>query len=721
LVLATLVRHMPLPTMASSASGADRAAAVDADAIETPVVKPPLPAAAELIPTTDVANMLTCEELRRMGGLLLRLLFEMKHNGAVDKTSLALTAVSERLLRATAAELHGLPQSWLEACIGRVLAPGQSRDDIVRRSAGLPFALGALFLAEPSNAPKVLLSRGMNALLAVAAAATSPYLMAMGTDAAEGAAVTTTDTGMETPATVVTVEGFEVRQVWPVVHAFNSLRHAFNDGHLAVDTSGFFAPAIQACLRALRSRAWDIRNSAMLCFTALTARVLGFKNDSHGDSCRKAVSGTEFFQRYPALHGFLLAQLREAAAELEDAEAAAAAAAAGHGARAAAAAAALANPHPGLYPVLIILSRLKASHIRDDSFVHGQQGQQVQQPQQQPHEEVDAAPEVAAAAAMATATAAAAATATASVATYMGSLTPVAFTPLVRRCATAAPYAVRRLAAQALGPLVAPQDAPALLQQLLASIPPEPLNDAAVASPAGITRIVGSFNILHGALLQSAMLLETATVKTGPDLRSDTLAPGAAGGGGGDMMRVALPPLARGAWLADPRFGCSALGCALIQAASAALRLLPPSRCSDFREEVAALKKVCRQAVSFEPPSVQRQQRVGVAGGDGRGSVNVFATDFPDPMRSHLLKAVVQLWLGPALMCQAFRSSSPSGFFLEGLLHQLRSCLGSYLYDTRAAALKSFVCLLMAINSGAAALSSINATALQSQKDGNAG
>ncbi|GIL79887.1 hypothetical protein Vretifemale_9023, partial [Volvox reticuliferus] len=714
LVLATMVRHMPLPTPASSAGGTDRAAAADtdADAADAPAGSPPQ-AATDLTQPADAANMLTCDQLRRVGELLLRLLFEMKHNGAVDKTSLALTAVSERLLRATAPELHGLPRPWLEACIRRVLAPGQSRDDIVRRSAGLPFALGALFLAEPSNAPKALLSRGMNALLAVAAAATSPYLMTTMTDAAEAAVPTAmaTDAGAKTavPAAVVTVDSFEVRQVWPVVHAFNCLRHTFNDGHLAVDTSGFFAPAIQACLRALRSPSWETRNSAMLCFTALTARVLGFKNDSHGESCRKAVSGTEFFQRYPVLHGFLLAQLREAAAELEAAEAAATA---GHGGRAAAAA--LANPHPGLYPVLIILSRLKTSHIRDDSSTHVQQEQQLQQSQH--HADEEEAP--AAAAAVAAATATATATATASVTTYMGSLTPVAFTPLVRCCATAAPYAVRRLAAQALGPLVAPQDAPALLQQLLACIPPEPLSDAAAAGPAGIIRIVGSCNTLHGALLQSATLLETAAAETRLDDSSNSF--DTVGGSGGDMLRVALPPLARGAWLADPRFGFSALGCALVQAASAALRLLPPSRCLEFRGEVAALTKVCRQAVSFEPPAVRRQRRDGAGGGNGRGSVNVFATDFPDPMRSHLLKVVVQLWLGPVLMCQAFRSSSPSGFFLEGLIHQLRSCLGSYLYDTRAAALKSFVYLLTAINSGAAALSSMNATALQPQDEGNA-
>ena len=32
---------------------------------------------------------------------------------------------------------------------------------------------------------------------------------------------------------------------WPLVHAFNILRHTFNDSNLAVDTSGYFAMGIQ--------------------------------------------------------------------------------------------------------------------------------------------------------------------------------------------------------------------------------------------------------------------------------------------------------------------------------------------------------------------------------------------------------------------------------------------------------------------------------------------
>jgi hypothetical protein len=32
---------------------------------------------------------------------------------------------------------------------------------------------------------------------------------------------------------------------WPIVHAFNCMRHIFNDSNLAVDTSGHFAEGMQ--------------------------------------------------------------------------------------------------------------------------------------------------------------------------------------------------------------------------------------------------------------------------------------------------------------------------------------------------------------------------------------------------------------------------------------------------------------------------------------------
>lgn len=60
-----------------------------------------------------------------------------------------------RLLREPRADLNQLPRKWLGELLGCVRARGQHRNDIVRRSAGLPFALMGLFLAEPPGSHKV--------------------------------------------------------------------------------------------------------------------------------------------------------------------------------------------------------------------------------------------------------------------------------------------------------------------------------------------------------------------------------------------------------------------------------------------------------------------------------------------------------------------------------------------------------------------------------------
>jgi hypothetical protein len=54
--------------------------------------------------------------------------------------------------RCSIPDLSVLPTKWLEACLDRLSAQGQVRDDIIRRSAGLPFGLGALFqVSEAKN------------------------------------------------------------------------------------------------------------------------------------------------------------------------------------------------------------------------------------------------------------------------------------------------------------------------------------------------------------------------------------------------------------------------------------------------------------------------------------------------------------------------------------------------------------------------------------------
>ena len=65
-----------------------------------------------------------------------------------------------RILLEASPELNRLPQLWLTHLLDHMQRPGQSREDIVRRSAGLPAAFVALFTAEPTGHPKTLLYTG---------------------------------------------------------------------------------------------------------------------------------------------------------------------------------------------------------------------------------------------------------------------------------------------------------------------------------------------------------------------------------------------------------------------------------------------------------------------------------------------------------------------------------------------------------------------------------
>ncbi len=70
-----------------------------------------------------------------------------------------------RMLLEASPQLNSLPQLWLQHLLDHMQRTGQSRDDIVRRSAGLPAAFVALFAAEPTGHPKILLSTGVVAPL----------------------------------------------------------------------------------------------------------------------------------------------------------------------------------------------------------------------------------------------------------------------------------------------------------------------------------------------------------------------------------------------------------------------------------------------------------------------------------------------------------------------------------------------------------------------------
>ncbi|KAG1680341.1 hypothetical protein FOA52_015431 [Chlamydomonas sp. UWO 241] len=721
LVAGALANGAPLATATSGGSGSSAAAGSGGGSDA---------------PTTATA-VLTAGQLSQLGGLLLRLLLALKHNGAVEKATMGLSAIASRVLRSGQPELNSLPHSWLAALFAAMCARGQGRDEIVRRSAGLPYCLGALLQAEPHNTPKALLPAAMAALLqitraagdggsndggggsggddgAAAAAATtgaraslkrdaaaafdSPAADAAAAPRAAGASSADNDVTM-TQAAAQPAAGQQLspllpaelrasdlsalldEQPWAAVHAFNCLRYTFNDAALAVDTSGFFAEGIQVCIGALGNRWWEVRNAATLCFTALVIRVVGFKNTGGGtttgagEAGKRAITGAEFFQRFPALHSFLLEELTRCVRQLDGGDSATT----GDGVAAAVVGAPRAVP-PGLYPVLILLSRLQPAAAPSAS-----PGASAGEP-----------------------------------------LSPADFAPLVVRVGGCGHYAVRALSARALAPLVAPgEPLRAQLTRLLSAVPGGGGGDGGSGSRGAVNA-----NARHGALLQLGALL---TYNAPPPATAHS-------GGASDAGRAALlalcaarlPGVVAALCGGGAGGGGAACAAAALAAADSALAMAhTPAECCCLAGLAEAVSGACAAAVAATGSTLPSDCADG-GDGDG-GGLGAFA-DWADPGHSVMLKAAARTWGGHALVTSALAqlpSSSSSGedpadsadpalagsvppapaagspdAQAEGdaaaaacaeLGSRLAACLASGSYDVRASVLKSLYPLLGAL------------------------
>ncbi|PKA50724.1 hypothetical protein AXF42_Ash017603 [Apostasia shenzhenica] len=330
LLLGTIVRKIPLPRSSIS---------------ESSKLDNPLSNETEMVTVED--GMLDLEQLESIGCHFLQVLLKMKHNGAIDKTRAGFTALCNRLLCSNDPRLCKMTEAWMEQLMKRTIAKEQNVDDLLRRSAGIPAAFIAFFLSEPEGTPKKLLPRALSWLIEVAK-------KVLGRDCVD-------DKHYNEVSHVCSIEDrseanrsapkMRDEGVIPTVHAFNVLRAAFNDTNLAADTSGFCAEALIIAIRSFSSPYWEVRNSACLAYTSLVRRMVGFLNVHKRESARRALTGLEFFHRYPALHSFLSHELEIAAKQLDD----------GYSANARSSIAKAI--HPSLCPILILLSRLKPSLI----------------------------------------------------------------------------------------------------------------------------------------------------------------------------------------------------------------------------------------------------------------------------------------------------------------------------------------------------------------------
>ncbi|KAH6791145.1 thyroid adenoma-associated-like protein [Perilla frutescens var. frutescens] len=321
LLLGTVIRKVPLPT-------SDEMRKAISDASD------------KSIQPSDA--LLDLRQLETIGNHFLEVLLKMKHNGAIDKTRAGFTALCNRLLCSNDPRLCQLTESWMDRLMERTVAKGQTVDDLLRRSAGIPAAFIAFFLSEPEGAPKRLLPRALRWLIGVVRNSLADQLKASGPPAS----------GVNGN---IEMSKFRDEGVVPTVHAFNVLKAAFNDTNLATDTSGFCAEALIISICSFSSPYWEVRNSACLAYTALVRRMIGFLNVQKRQSARRAVTGLEFFHRYPTLHSFLLTELKVATESLLEGSSD------DLGSN-------LKNVvHPSLCPMLILLSRLKPSLISSET------------------------------------------------------------------------------------------------------------------------------------------------------------------------------------------------------------------------------------------------------------------------------------------------------------------------------------------------------------------
>ncbi|PIA57440.1 hypothetical protein AQUCO_00600279v1 [Aquilegia coerulea] len=439
LLLGTITRKIPLPTCSTADSTRNGYYLSDSSGS---------------CPMTVSDVILDLKQLESIGNHFLEVLLKMKHNGAIDKTRAGFTALCNRLLCSNDPSLCKMTESWMEQLMQRTVAKGQTVDDLLRRSAGIPAGFIALFLSEPGGTPKKLLPRALRWLIDVANMSLPNPMEANHQNDGSGE-----NLGMKSNHTSICADPTELDRsekaskerhegVIPTVHAFNVLRAAFNDTNLATDVSGFCAEALIISIRSFGSPYWEVRNSACLAYTALVRRMIGFLNVQKRESARRALTSVEFFHRYPTLHPFLFHELKIATELLGD------------GSSSHLEANISKVVHPSLCPVLILLSRLKPSMISCDT--------------EDP-------------------------------------LDPFLFMPFIRRCSTQSNLRVRVLASRALLGLVSNEKLPSVLLNIANGLPHTSNKRMNHPLPGPSERNIekyASFNSIHGMLLQLCSLLD---------------------------------------------------------------------------------------------------------------------------------------------------------------------------------------------------------------------
>ncbi|KAG0244170.1 hypothetical protein BGW41_000157 [Actinomortierella wolfii] len=260
------------------------------------------------------SGLLQANTLEQTGALFRRLLTTLRHPGAFSAVFPAYIVLCTRLLNSTVPELSNLPRIWLEENLDAILNEGIS---VTRRGAGLPLCILAIVNSELVDQRRTLLPIVMRRVMAIAREPVSPEAN---------------------------------QQVdLPQVNAMNVLRKLFVDAKLNTAVLPYVGQALELAIGAFSSPSWAVRNVGVMMFSTLLHRVFGAKRVRDEHQALNGITSRELFSRFNGLRGFLLRELEIAVRQLLNKD----------------------GPnqsgdqddrvHPGLYPVLTLLSRLQPS------------------------------------------------------------------------------------------------------------------------------------------------------------------------------------------------------------------------------------------------------------------------------------------------------------------------------------------------------------------------
>ncbi|KAG6956853.1 hypothetical protein JG687_00010346 [Phytophthora cactorum] len=356
----------------------------------------------------DNVTYFTVEMAQRGGETLLNSLFELKHKGAVATAYQAFEGVCRAFLAHGERNpvLGGLPARWADRLLERLERSEQHF--ILRRSSGFAFSFVAILRAEPRNSAAVILPKVMATLLRLA--------------------------GEDTDAAEKRETHQDHHSLWRArVHALNILKLICQDGVLAEDVARYVVDMFELAVRGFDCGSWAVRNSSMMLFAAATQRAIGDKRIADGGT-RQQVASDDVFSRFQQLRGFLARELTKLLANDSKSSALGGAA------------------PPGLYPLLLFLSRLRPGDEED---------QRVADAPAWPCDGAGLA----------------------------------SFVPLVMQCASQPTMAIRHMAAKVVASIVSDADAACVLSMLCDKLP-QGVRSTKDQS-AGL-----SHNYVHGVLAQ---------------------------------------------------------------------------------------------------------------------------------------------------------------------------------------------------------------------------